>query len=165
MASEFYVSVKGKKQGQFKGETKGPGGSRARDRFRGVRYVSEVISPRDEASGLPTGKRQHKPIVITKEWGAASPQLFDALVKNEVLTSVVFEFVKTAPDGKEVVYYRVTLTDAAVSDFKEYLDLTEVDGDPYDGRALEDVSFTFRKIELENLEARTTAVDDWSSPA
>ena len=164
MAFEFYVSVKGKKQGQFKGETKAPGG-RAKDRFRGVAYVSEVISPRDAASGLPTGKRQHRPIVITKEWGAASPQLFQALVTNEVLTAVVLEFVKTDPAGREVVYYRVTLTNAAVSDLRSYLDLTEVDGDPYDGRALEDVSFTFAKIELENLEAKTSAVDDWSSPA
>jgi hypothetical protein len=25
----------------------------------------EIVSPRDAASGLPTGKRQHKPFVIT----------------------------------------------------------------------------------------------------
>jgi hypothetical protein len=25
----------------------------------------EIVSPRDSASGLPTGKRQHKPFVIT----------------------------------------------------------------------------------------------------
>jgi len=36
---------------------------------------SEVVSPRDAASGRPTGKRQHKPITITKEWGASTPKL------------------------------------------------------------------------------------------
>ena len=35
----------------------------------------EVISPRDLATGQASGKRMHKPMVITKEWGAASPQL------------------------------------------------------------------------------------------
>lgn len=35
----------------------------------------QIVSPRDAASGLPTGKRMHKPMVITKEWGASSPQL------------------------------------------------------------------------------------------
>lgn len=32
-----------------------------------------IVSPRDAASGLPTGKRQHKPFVITKELDMSSP--------------------------------------------------------------------------------------------
>ena len=34
-----------------------------------------INSPRDAASGQASGKRMHKPITITKEWGAATPQL------------------------------------------------------------------------------------------
>lgn len=34
-----------------------------------------VVSPRDAASGLNTGKRQHGVVTISKEWDAASPQL------------------------------------------------------------------------------------------
>ena len=34
-----------------------------------------VPSPRDAASGMPTGKRQHGSVTIVKEWGAATPQL------------------------------------------------------------------------------------------
>jgi len=37
--------------------------------------VTEVISTRDAASGLPTGKRQHRPITITKEIDKSSPIL------------------------------------------------------------------------------------------
>jgi hypothetical protein len=33
----------------------------------------EIVSPRDPQSGLPTGKRMHKPMVITKELDAAAP--------------------------------------------------------------------------------------------
>ena len=33
---------------------------------------NEIVSPRDAASGLPTGKRMHKPFVITKELGVTS---------------------------------------------------------------------------------------------
>jgi len=36
---------------------------------------SYVISPRDAASGIPTGKRQHGSVTIVKEWGAATPEL------------------------------------------------------------------------------------------
>jgi hypothetical protein len=34
-----------------------------------------VVTAREAGSGMATGKRQHAPIRITKEWGAASPQL------------------------------------------------------------------------------------------
>lgn len=34
-----------------------------------------ITSPRDPASGQATGKRQHKPISVTKEWSASSPLL------------------------------------------------------------------------------------------
>jgi type VI secretion system secreted protein Hcp len=167
MAYEFFVTIEGAKQGKFKGETHGLGngaegaGSKAADKIAGVRFLAETISPRDAATGQASGKRQHKPITITKEWGAASPQLFQALVDNEVLKSVLFEFVKTNAQGKEFVYHTIKLTNATVSDIKSYLDLTDTTGDPYDAHELEDVSFTFQKIEIENKEAKTSASDDW----
>lgn len=38
-----------------------------------INFEQEIVSPRDAASGLPTGKRQHKPFVITKELDKSSP--------------------------------------------------------------------------------------------
>ena len=35
----------------------------------------QVKGPRDAGSGMPTGKRQHRPVTFVKEWGAATPQL------------------------------------------------------------------------------------------
>ena len=35
----------------------------------------QVKGPRDAGSGMPTGKRMHKPFTIVKEWGAAPPAL------------------------------------------------------------------------------------------
>ena len=40
-----------------------------------LRQAQYVLVPRESASGMATGKRQHSPITIVKEWGAASPQL------------------------------------------------------------------------------------------
>lgn len=39
---------------------------------------SSSVSPRDAASGLPTGKRMHKPLTITKELDKSSPMLYNA---------------------------------------------------------------------------------------
>ena len=152
MAYEFYVTIEGAKQGKFKGD----GRSKAhKDQITGLAFDYEVISSRDPASGQATGKRQHKPVTITKRWGAATPQLFQALITNEVLTSVRIEFVKTSSAGKEYVYHKIKLTDATISDIHQHA--------AAETRELEEVSFTFRKIEIENVDGRTAATDDWSS--
>jgi len=36
-----------------------------------------ITTPRDAASGLPTGKRQHKPVSLTKPIDKASPKLMN----------------------------------------------------------------------------------------
>jgi type VI secretion system Hcp family effector len=86
MAQEAYVMVQGKKQGPSRGTSSFGSDSKEIGAFE-----FGVQSPRDAASGQASGKRQHKPIIITKEWGAASPQLFQALCTNEVLDSIVIQ--------------------------------------------------------------------------
>src|SRR5689334_16128763 len=98
--SEFYVTVEATKQGRLKGESVRDA---HRDALTGISFHYAVSSPRDMASGQASGRRQHQPVVFVKEWGAASPQLFQALVTNEVLKSVRFEFVKADEQGEEVV--------------------------------------------------------------
>ncbi len=147
--ARFYVTIEGTKQGKFKGEGSGRVNS---DKIVGVKFFYEVIAPRDPATGLPTGKRQHRPLVITKDWGAASPQLFAALVSNEVLKTVVCEFVRPNSVGQEQVYETIKLTNASISDIKRYTDTES-------GREVEDVAFTFQKIEIQDGTA--TAGDDW----
>ena len=161
MAYPFYISIEGAKQGVFKGEAVEREGTGA-GKIPGVRYLSEIVSPRDAATGQASGKRVHKPIQFTKEWGASSPLLFQALVTNELLKSVLFEFIRTNEKGEDAVHFRVRLTNANVSSIKSYLDLTDVTGDPYDARELEDVELAFRKIEIEDVDGKTSAVDDWT---
>ena len=119
MSYEFYVTIQGKKQGQFKGESLR---EREKGKIPALRFVYEVKSPRDAATGQASGKRQHSPITITKEWGAASPQLFQALVMIEGLESVLFEFIQTGTEGAEEVYYTINLTNATIANLKQYLD-------------------------------------------
>jgi type VI secretion system Hcp family effector len=52
-----------------------------------------ITSPRDPASGQATGKRQHKPVRITKEWGAATPML--AIAIDEPGVQVTLKVTKT----------------------------------------------------------------------
>ena len=160
MAYEFYVSIEGQKQGKFKGES-------PRDTHKaklpGVRFSYECVSPRDANTGQASGKRQHRPVTFTKEWGASSPQIFQALVTNEVLKTVLFEFVHTTPEGTEEVYHTVKLTNATVSGLQQFVGQSEEGskGELYATRELETVSMTFQKIEIENKVGKTVAMDDW----
>ena len=133
MANAFYVSIEGEKQGKFKGEAALEARS-GQDHRRP--FVMETISPRDLATGQASGKRQHKPIRFTKEWGAASPQLQQALFTNETLKSVLFEFVRTDAKGAEEVHYTIKLTNASVSRIASVLDLTSKAGTRFDGHEL-----------------------------
>ena len=159
MAYEFYVTIQGTKTDSFHGESRRKSHEQA---ITGLEFLYEVTAPRDLATGQATGKRQHKPITITKEWGAASPQIFQALVNNEVLKSVLFEFMETAPEGKEVVAYTIRLINATISQFRQYIgniDNFVYDSTP-DSLELERVSFTFETIEIHHVAAQTSAVDD-----
>jgi Type VI secretion system effector, Hcp len=76
------IAITGQKQGQFQG-SHGP--------TIPIDAIGHemIVSPRDPASGLPTGKRQHEPIAITKEIDKSSPLILGALVTNETLTQVL----------------------------------------------------------------------------
>jgi type VI secretion system secreted protein Hcp len=157
-AVNAYLYIKGTKEGVFKGDNSRTGQP---DYMACLGFSYEIKSPRDAASGMATGKRQHQPIRIIKEWGPASPQIFQACCTNEVLTSVIIEFVKVNPDGKPQVFQRVTLTNATISDDRQFLDVPSIQGSNGGGTPMEEISFTFQKIQFENTDGGTSATDDW----
>jgi hypothetical protein len=55
-ADNIYVSAKGARLGQFKGEIASPPKG-FENKIPGLKFHYEVMSPRDPATGLPTGKR------------------------------------------------------------------------------------------------------------
>jgi len=116
MAFQFYMEIKGKTQGSFKGESTKNGKSNGAAKgvvCHGFQYALQT--PLDAASGLPTGKRQHNAVVITKEVDSTSPNLFHALATNEGFESAKLSFVKPDSSGKEVVFKTVELTNGTIS--------------------------------------------------
>jgi type VI secretion system secreted protein Hcp len=159
-AYEFYVTIDGERQGRFKGESMRKG---MEGKIPGVRFQYSAHIPRDPQSGLASGKRLHQPVVITKQWGTSSPQIFLALTTGEHLKSVVIEFVRTNPGGKEYIFQIIRLSDAVVASFRQYANVANP-GEPAYPLGLEDFSFTFKKIEIINTDAKTQAMDDWAVP-
>ncbi len=164
MPLRAYISVKSSKQGQFKGES--TAASRKDLWIPILAFRMEVLSPLDTATGQATGRRQYKPVAIVKEWGAASPQGLAACTTNEVLETVLIEFMKINPAGVEYVYQRVTLTQATIIDVTRYTHAQDGTLLLAPGSAetmeLESWSFVFRKIEVDDIEGKTTFIDNWS---
>jgi type VI secretion system secreted protein Hcp len=171
MAIRAHIAIKGKKLGQFKGE--GAQDERQDKWIPVLGFFMSLKSPRDGATGQASGKRQFKPVTIVKAWGAASPQGLTACSTNEVLSEVSIEFQKTNANGEEYVYQTVKLTDATL------VEATRFEGDlqPSEGAAtwrfparedsagLEEWVFTFRKIEVEDKDGKTSYSDEWGAIA
>lgn len=168
MPHEAYLRITGKKQGVFKGES-----PRTTDNGQWLEVLAfsmDLESPRDLATGQATGRRQYKPITFVKAWGAASPQILTACATNEVLTQVIFQFIKTNPDGEQYVFQTVSLTNAAICEVFRFMGDPESNQTPQshhsaasDTLELERVKFTFQKIDVEDNDGKASFTDDWSS--
>jgi type VI secretion system secreted protein Hcp len=119
----------------------------------------EVISPRDAASGQATGKRQHRAFVVTKAIDQATPALYSALTKNQVLNDWLLEATAVELTGVEKVTYRVKLGNAFIAGIAfQGPGQTDLDR----GKLVESVSFVYEKIEWTWVPTNTTATDQWS---
>jgi type VI secretion system secreted protein Hcp len=155
-AVDAYMKIDGVKQGPFKGEGKRNGSTQ----WIPIITVAQAVEGprRDAATGQASGKRQHKPIEITKETDASSPQLARAAAGRETLREVVIEFVRRGPQEKEQVYQTITLTNAIVSSFQKR-------GVSPAGRTgkteQEEIEITYQTIEVRNSSGKVSAGDDW----
>lgn len=149
-----YLNMTGARQGKIVGSvtTRGREGS-----IEVLGFSHAIVSPRDPASGLPTGKRQHKPITIRKRIDKSTPLLFNALVKNENITEWKLDFWRPTAQGAEQLYYTISLVNANIAS-------VTVETDPATGEAYELISFTYQKIIWTWTDGGITAEDDWESP-
>ncbi|MDZ4768871.1 MAG: type VI secretion system tube protein TssD [Chloroflexota bacterium] len=161
MPVQFYVTIDGIKQGRLRGEGKSDA---TRDKIAGLAFLYEVEVSRVAPSGRSRGSRKHSPVIFVKAWGAASPQLYQALTTNEMLKTVFFEFVKLNADGVEMVYQTVKLFEASLLSIKQEINPSKSDNFP-DEPAIERLAMTFQRIEIENLVGKTIAADEWSTGA
>lgn len=136
-----------KLKGQKTGEVKGSGIQTGREGLIMVIAAGhQIVSPRDAASGLPTGKRIHKPFVITKELDKSSPLLYKMLTTNENILEWELRFWDPSTTGVEIPHYTVKLTNAFIAEIRfckpnnKIPELTKLS-------EYEEVSFTYEMIE------------------
>jgi type VI secretion system secreted protein Hcp len=160
MALNAYMKLTGETQGEIKGSVTQTG---REDSIMVIGMSHEVVSPRDAASGLPTGKRQHKPITVTKEVDKASPLLMNVLVNNENISQLELRFWQPSTTGQEFQFYTIELLNASIAGIR-----TEMLNNKYpenmQHKEREHVSICYQKIIWTFMEGGVTAEDDWEAP-
>ena len=160
MALNAYLTLKGQKQGEIKGSVTQKG---RENKIMVIAVSHDIMSPRDHASGLPTGKRMHKPFVITKELDKASPLLYNALVNNENIPEWELHFWQPSATGAEKQHYSIKLTNANIASINFRM-ANNKHPDLMRFSEYEEIAFTYQKIEWSWVDGGIMAMDDWEAP-
>ena len=154
-ALDAYMRLTGESQGEIRGCVTDLGRENS---IQLTAFGHSVISPRDAASGLPTGKRQHKPITVRMDVGCRStPGLYNAFANNENITSLEIRFWRPNRLGKLLQIYTIQLTNASISGISSSAAGAE-------GLTELVVSFTYQSIVWTIEAGGISASDDWETP-
>ncbi len=155
-----YLRLRGESQGDIKGSVKQAG---REDSIRIIGFHHNIISPKDAASGLPTGKRQHKPLTIIKEIDKSTPLLLMAMTNNENIKDLELRFWQPSRSGKEIQYYTIQLKNANISSIRQEM-LNNKYPDNIQHRTREMISFTYEKIIWTFEDGGISAEASWKAP-
>lgn len=160
MAMPCHLSATGNTQGKIEGSCDIAG----REGTILVYSMEHLINiPRDTHTGLPTGKRIHGALKVTKEIDKSSPKLFQGLCSGEQFSEVLLEYYRISPQGAEELYYTVKLENAIIVDIKAWFPETLVkSNEPF--KHMEDISFSYEKIIWTWVPDGIEAEDSWSAP-
>lgn len=159
-AEPAYLEIVGETQGAIHGDVTIAG---REDTIEVHAFSHQIIAPRDAASGLPTGKRQHKPMTIVKRIDKATPLLANLLTHNENLTTFTLTFWRKDQTGREVAYYKIELLNAQIVSIRPWMPNTN---DPATAaiQPSEEIAFVYQKIIWTWQDGGITAEDDWETP-
>jgi len=160
MALNAFLQLKGQVQGDIIGSVTQKGRT---GKIMVIAFNHELQSPRDPGTGQATGKRMHKPFVITKEIDKSSPLLYTALINNENIITWELQCFAAKNTGVEVNHYTVSLTNAKITDIKSTM-LNNKVPENIKMPLMEEISFVYEKIEWTWVDGGITATDDWTSP-
>jgi type VI secretion system Hcp family effector len=82
---------------------------------RVLNVEAEILAPRDIATGQASGKRQYKPILLTKAMGLSTPQLQQHQAANQAISALTLTFVQKTPNQPDKTAHTIALTNALIS--------------------------------------------------
>lgn len=126
-------------------------------------YEQSVETAREASSGMATGRRVYKPLLIRKRIDKSSPLLAKALVENQAIDAQ-FKFFRPNPtgDGTTEQFYTVAIKQGRVASIKQLSPDTIVPSSSTEP-PMEEVTFVFHTISWTYTNGGVTHEDTWSA--
>ncbi len=124
-------------------------------------FDMEVISAREAGSGMATGRRQYKPLLIRKRIDKSSPLIAKALAQNEAIEGT-FKFYRPSPsgDGTTEQFYSIEIYEGRVNSLRSFNPDTIVPASST-MPPMEEITFVFNKIVWTFEDGGVTHEDSW----
>ncbi|HSN17386.1 MAG TPA: Hcp family type VI secretion system effector [Gammaproteobacteria bacterium] len=104
------LTLVGKEQGPIEGSCEIEG----REDTILVQSFKHVVDLPSNENGLPSGRRVHRPLMITKEVDKSTPKLYQALCTGEPMSEVTLRWYRMDGSGEEVQFFTVMLQNALI---------------------------------------------------
>jgi type VI secretion system secreted protein Hcp len=143
MAGFVYLKLKGAKQGDIKGSSAEHTLERE-DSIECTSFSLPIVSPRDRATGLASGRRYYEPIRFVKNFDKATPCIASAIVMNEMIERAEFKFFDVV-NGTEALIYTILAENGAISAHRQFVSDT-LDPASASRPPQEEVSLVFKSI-------------------
>jgi type VI secretion system secreted protein Hcp len=162
MPTPAYMTIKGNTQGLITAgaltrESVGNGWQLGREDQILVQALSHgIVVP----GGAQSGRRMHKPLIITKVIDKSSPLINNALCSGEVLSTCRVEWYRTSDHGTQEHFYTMELKDAVIIGAEVLMPHCQ-DLDKAHLTQLERVHFSCRAISWRHEISKTMGFDEW----
>ncbi len=125
-------------------------------------FKYSLTTPRKEATGKLTGKRQHRPVEIIKRVDNSTPLLLRALCQNQPVTRAKFRFFRPNPGGSgaEEHFFTVLLEHGYVASVSQ-LSEDGIMGGEAAPPMMEEIAFVFQDITWTYEMNGATHKDSW----
>lgn len=126
-------------------------------------FESEVMTARESGSGMATGRRQYKPIIIRKRIDKSTPLLAKALTRNEVIDAV-FKFFRPNPtgDGTTEQFFTIEIKKGRLASFRMVSD-DSIDPATSSRPEIEEIGIMFHTIKWTYTNGGAEHEDTWDS--
>jgi type VI secretion system secreted protein Hcp len=158
MAQNVFLKLKTPKMGEILGSVTVRGNEGKINVYAAEHAIDMLTTP---SSGVAVGKQLHKPFTITKAIDMSTPKLYTLLDTQELISEWELTFYTPGRSGQSSNHYTVRLDKARVVSIHFHLPDMRVQA-PRNFVEMEDVTFSYQKIEITWIPDGITAQLNWS---
>lgn len=136
-----HLTITGEEQGAIEGSCEWEG----REDTILVQAFDHVVELPTDDRGIASGRRVHRPIVITKEIDRSTPMLYQALCTGELLTDLELEWYRIDGSGEEELYYTMSMFNGIITKIHPWVP-NVLDQSNAHMKHMEDVHISYEKI-------------------